>query len=98
VIPSLHDWPDGSLPDNVATLKAMLLAGARHGLRHRPRRRHALEIEKLKFALARLWHERFGTSSEQATRLIDQLALQLADLEDCGRERGCGGGGQGAGC
>ena len=41
-----------------------------------------LEIEKLKFAIARLRHERFGTSSERAARLIDQLELQLADLEE----------------
>ncbi len=42
----------------------------------------ALEIEKLKFAIARLRNERFGASSERAARLIDQLELQLADLEE----------------
>ena len=42
----------------------------------------ALEVEKLKFMIARLRHERFGASSERAARLIDQLELQLADLEE----------------
>ena len=46
----------------------------------------ALEIEKLKFAIARLRHERFGASSERAARLIDQLELQLADLEESAAE------------
>ncbi len=46
----------------------------------------ALEIEKLKFAIARLRHERFGASSERAARLIDQLELQLADLEETAAE------------
>ena len=38
-------------------------------------------IEKLKFAIAKLRHERFGQSSERAA-LIEQLELQLADLEE----------------
>jgi len=46
----------------------------------------ALEIEKLKFTIARLRHERFGASSERAARLIDQLELQLADLEETAAE------------
>jgi transposase len=74
---------DDSLPDDVATLKAMLLAerAARTALQAEAQAR-ALEIEKLKFAIARLRHERFGASSERAARLIDQLELQLADLEE----------------
>jgi transposase len=72
-----------SLPDDVATLKAMLLAerAARTAMQAEAQAR-ALEIEKLKFAIARLRRERFGTSSERAARLIDQLELQLADLEE----------------
>jgi transposase len=78
---------DDSLPDDVATLKAMLLAerAARTALQVEAQAR-ALEIEKLKFAIARLRHERFGASSERAARLIDQLELQLADLEETATE------------
>jgi transposase len=76
-----------SLPNDVATLKAMLLAerAARTAMQAEALAR-ALEIEKLKFAIARLRHERFGASSERAVRLIDQLELQLADLEETAAE------------
>ncbi len=40
----------------------------------------ALLIEKLKFTIRKLRHERFGQSSEHGA-LLDQLELQLADLE-----------------
>src|SRR5512147_185054 len=40
-----------------------------------------LEIEKLKFQLARLRRMQFGRSSERITRQIEQLELQLEDLE-----------------
>lgn len=43
--------------------------------------RAALEIEKLKFAIAKLRHQRFGQSAERGA-LIEQLELQLADLEE----------------
>jgi transposase len=78
---------DDSLPDDVATLKAMLLAerAARTAAQAEAQAR-ALEIEKLKFAIARLRHERFGASTERAARLIDQLELQLADLEETAAE------------
>ena len=78
---------DDSLPDDVATLKAMLLAerAARWAAQAEAQAR-ALEIEKLKFAIARLRHERFGASSERAARLVDQLELQLADLEETAAE------------
>jgi transposase len=41
----------------------------------------ALEIEKLKFQLARLRRQRFGSSSERIEREIAQLELQLEELE-----------------
>src|SRR5439155_19246727 len=41
----------------------------------------ALLIEKLKFTIRKLRHERFGQSSERGG-LLDQLELQLADLEE----------------
>jgi transposase len=40
-----------------------------------------LEIEKLKFQIARLRRMQFGRSSERITRQIEQLALQLEELE-----------------
>jgi len=40
-----------------------------------------LEIEKLKFQLARLRRMQFGKSSERITRRIEQLELQLEELE-----------------
>jgi transposase len=78
------------LPDEVETLKAMLLAerAARVAAEARAHdaqaeaRFRALEIEKLKFTIAKLRHERFGTSSERRARLIEQLELQLADHEE----------------
>src|SRR4051795_8888121 len=41
----------------------------------------ALEIEKLRFQIARLRRMQFGRSSERITRQIEQLALQLEELE-----------------
>lgn len=41
----------------------------------------ALLIEKMKFLIAKLRHERFGQSAERGA-IIEQLELQLADLEE----------------
>jgi transposase len=41
----------------------------------------ALEIEKLKFQIAKLRRMQFGRSSEKVTRQIQQLELQLEELE-----------------
>jgi hypothetical protein len=57
------------LPDDIATLKAMVIAGGR-------------EIEALKLTIAKLRRDKFGTSSERGARLFDQLELQLAELEE----------------
>jgi len=72
-----------TLPDDVETLKAMLLAehAARLGAEAEARVR-ALEIETLKLTIAKLRRERFGASSERGAKLLDQLELQLADLEE----------------
>ena len=40
-----------------------------------------LELEKLRFQIARLRRMQFGRSSERITRQIEQLALQLEELE-----------------
>jgi hypothetical protein len=46
----------------------------------------ALEIEKLRFQIAKLRRMQFGRSSERITRQIEQLELQLEELET-GRPR-----------
>ena len=60
-----------SLPDDIAALKAMVLA-SRAELRNRD-----VLIEKLKHQLAGLRRQRFGTTSEA----LDQLELGLEDEE-----------------
>jgi transposase len=70
---------DERLPDDVETLKAMLLAERQ--ARHSETRHQALLIEKLKHTIAKLRHERFGQSAERGT-LLDQLELQLFELEE----------------
>ena len=67
------------LPDDIETLKAMLLA-ERQAYRVELRDQ-ALLIEKLKHRIAKLQHERFGQSSERRA-LLDQLELQLFALEE----------------
>jgi transposase len=61
-----------ALPDDIATLKALLLA---------ERASHRAEIEKLKHTIARLRHEHYGQSAERR-ELLDQLELQLGELEE----------------
>jgi transposase len=62
------------LPDDIVSLKAMLIAAA-----HRVNDLDA-EIENLKLTIAKLQHEQFGPSSERGARLLDQLELQLGEL------------------
>src|SRR5215207_3207493 len=45
-----------------------------------------LEIERLKLLLAKARREQYGRSSERGARLIEQLELQLADLEESAAE------------
>src|SRR5262249_54982150 len=71
-----------SLPDDVETLKSMLVAERAARMAAEGEAQHrALLIEKLKYTIRKLRHERFGQSSERGT-LLDQLELQLADLEE----------------
>ena len=44
-------------------------------------RARELEIERMKFTIAKLRHERFGQSSERSA-VLEQLELQLADMEE----------------
>ena len=70
------------LPDDIAALKAMLLASEAHAthLAAELSRRDA-EIEHLKLVLAKLKRMQFGRRSEKLDQQIEQLELQLEDLE-----------------
>ena len=62
------------LPDDVASLKAMLIAAA---LKVEDL---DAEIETLKLTIAKLQHDAHGKSSERTSVLMKQLELQLGDL------------------
>src|SRR6202521_1112307 len=71
-----------SLPNDVETLKAMVIAA--HAARlnaEAEARARALLIEQMKFTIAKLRHERFGQSSERGA-ILEQLELALADMEE----------------
>jgi transposase len=64
------------LPDDIATLKSMVIAAEKKASDR------GLEIEALKLTIAKLQRNTFGTSSESGKKLLDQLELQLAELEE----------------
>ncbi len=78
------------LPSDLAAAHAMILAERTARIEAEARARDALaevsgvrlEIERLKLLLARMRRERYGQSSERGARLIEQLELQLAELEE----------------
>jgi transposase len=78
-----------SLPDDVATLKAMVIAAEAALLEAQAKARNleaeararALLIEQMKFTIAKLRQERFGQSSERGV-VLEQLELQLCDMEE----------------
>ena len=74
--------PEEPLPDDIETLKAMLMA-ERQGLRLAQVQAadDQAQIAHLKLQIAKLQRERFGQRSERSARLLDQLELQLEDLE-----------------
>jgi transposase len=91
---------DSSLPDDVETLKALLIAArderdcAQAELRQSRAEEHdamarektlTLLIEKLKFQIAKLRHEQYGQSAERHA-LIEQLELELAEAEETAAE------------
>ena len=88
VIPSLVMSRDDSLPTDLASAHALIIAQRqalsaaelRAATAESEAQYRALLIEKLKFTIRKLRHDRFGQSSERGA-LLDQLELQLADLE-----------------
>jgi transposase len=83
--------PDAAkLLDHIAELERRLKA--EHAARIASEERAAIaesrasgleaEVETLKLTIAKLRRDKFGASSERGARLIDQLELQLAELEE----------------
>lgn len=77
-----------SLPDDIARLKAMLLASAARAdaLETRATAAEArsldldAQIANLKLTIAKMKRADYGASSEKSARLIDQLEMQLGEL------------------
>src|SRR5215475_11896211 len=71
-----------SLPEDVATLQAMLRTerAARLAAESEAKLR-TLQIEKLKYTIAKLRHQQFGQSSERGA-ILEQLELQLSELQE----------------
>src|SRR6266446_1187233 len=80
---------DDSLPTDLASAHALIMAQrealvaaqARATAAESEAQYRALLIEKLKYTIRKLRHERYGQSSERGA-LLEQLELQLADLEE----------------
>jgi transposase len=80
---------DDSLPTELASAHALIMAQrealvaaqARATAAESEAQYRALLIEKLKYTIRKLRHERFGQSSERGA-LLEQLELQLTDLEE----------------
>ncbi|MBO0739691.1 MAG: IS66 family transposase [Alphaproteobacteria bacterium] len=64
----------------MAQHEALLAAEARASAAESEAKFRALLIEKLKYLIAKLRHDRFGQSSERGA-VLEQLELRLADLE-----------------
>ncbi|CAN5238559.1 hypothetical protein BH10PSE7_BH10PSE7_35990 [soil metagenome] len=75
-----------SLPDDVETLKTTVIA-AQVEARNAEAQSHALalQVEKMKFEIMRLRHEKYGQGSERSAGL-EQFELQLAELEESASE------------
>jgi transposase len=89
VIPLLAMSIDDSLPSDLTSAHALIVAQrqalsaaqARATAAESEAQYRALLIEKLKYTIRKLRHDRFGQSSERGA-VLDQLELQLADLEE----------------
>jgi len=78
---------DDSLPDDIETLKRLLLAREDDLARARAEASSAEAlIAHLRLTIEKLKREIFGPRSERKARLIDQMELQLEDLEAAAAE------------
>jgi transposase len=76
-----------SLPGDLAAAHAMILLERAARLEAEAAVSSArLEIERLRLLLAKARRERFGQSAERGARLVEQLELQLAELEETAAE------------
>src|SRR3954471_16565433 len=72
-----------SLPGDLAAAHAMILAERTARLEAEAAVSSArLEIERLRLLLAKARRARYGQSAERGARLVEQLELQLAELEE----------------
>ena len=65
----------------IAQRDALMAAEARASAAESEAKFRALLIERLKYTIAKLRHEKFGQSSERST-VLEQLELSLAELEE----------------
>jgi len=65
----------------IATREALLAAQARASAAESEAKHRALLIEKLKYTIAKLRHDKFGQSSERGA-ILEQLELALAEMEE----------------
>jgi hypothetical protein len=65
----------------IATREALLAAEARASAAESEAKHRALLIEKLKYTIAKLRHDKFGQSSERGA-ILEQLELALAEMEE----------------
>src|ERR1700730_3372256 len=78
-----------SLPTNLAAAHALILAQrealvvaeAKAAAAESVAKSRALEIEQLKYQIAKLKHEQYGQSSERGA-VLEQLELKLCELEE----------------
>ncbi len=64
----------------VAQREALMVAEARASAAESEAKLRALQIEKLKYTIAKLRHQQFGQSSERGA-ILEQLELQLSELQ-----------------
>ncbi len=80
---------DDSLPTDLAGAHALIMAQrqalsaaqARVAAAENEAKLRALQIEKLKYTIAKLRHQQFGQSSERGA-ILDQLELKLCELQE----------------
>ena len=82
MIPSLAMSADDSLPDDIETLKRLLLARDAELARARAEASNATAlIAHLQLTIEKMRREIYGPRSERKARLLDQMELELEELE-----------------